>query len=250
MELEELVRRGYTVNMEYVSPTNHVYVAYPEAQLKILSIRCHSDGKTYYGSFLKIFLMENNFHTLVEQLVSFERVSLDISHKDLIKSIYEQETGEGYVVEIIQPDQTSYLVKMKTRKYLSIHRDGENSNSSKSLFEAVINENSDDLKSLFRNDVNTLNRIEEMENEIRPKFNRMVQLVEDFHRNHQDVSKKKFIEVVNQRSEIKMYLPILLQLFQGERIDYKAFAMKNAKEIFGIHGDRTIVLPSNEEDRE
>ncbi|CAF0935130.1 unnamed protein product [Rotaria sordida] len=236
-ELEKLVRLNYTVDMEYTSPSNHVFVSYPQAQLTVLSIRSHTDGHTLFGTQLKKFLLENHFPTILDHLVPFESIPPDVTHKQLLQDIYQQPHGEGYVIEIIQPDRPSYLVKIKTQKYLMVHRDGENANSPRSLFEAIINENADDLKALFKDDTETLKRIDEMEQNIRPKYNRMIESIEQFYRTNKHLSKRDFGRSIKMTENMKIYLPLLMRLYAGEENNYKGFAMKNSKDLFGIYGD-------------
>jgi len=223
--------------MEYTSPSNHVFVSYPNSQLTVLSIRSHVDGQTLFGTRLKKFLLENQFPIILNHLVSFESISSDVTHKQLSQDIHQQPYGEGYVVEIIQPDQSSYLVKIKTQKYLLLHRDGENANSPRSLFEAIINEHSDDLRGLFQDDIDTLRRIDEMEQNIGPKYNRMIDSIEQFYRTNKHLSKKDFAGSITGKENMKIYSPLLMKLYAGEENDYKGFAMKHAKELFGFYGD-------------
>lgn len=235
--------------MEYTSPSNHIFVYYPQAQLTVLSIRSHIDGHTLFGSRLKEFLIENDFIEIINHLVSFERISSDITHKQLLENIQQESHGEGYVVEIIHPDQSSYLVKIKTIKYLMIHRDGDNANSSRSLFERIINEYSDDLKGLFQHDQQTLKRIDEMEQYIRPIYNRMIRSIEQFYQINKHLSKKDFIQLIIINENIKIYLPLLIKLYSNEQIDYKGFAIKYAKDLFGIHGDGSQLIIKNQDEK-
>ena len=199
--MENLVRLNYTINMEYTSPANHVFVSYSEAQLTVLSIRSHTSGETLFGTRLKRFLLENHFPTIVDHLVPFESIPSNVTHKQLLEDTYHQVNGEGYVIEIIQPDRPSYLVKIKTQKYFVIHGDGGSENSPRSVFEAIINEHTDDLPGLFKDDLQTLKRIDEMERNVRPKFNRMVQSVEEFYRANKHLSKKTLFNQ-SQRTKI------------------------------------------------
>ncbi|CAF1037442.1 unnamed protein product [Adineta steineri] len=235
-ELEQLVRLNYTVNMEYTTPSSHLFVSYSQAQLTILSIRSHADGHTLFGSRLKRFLLENHFLTILNHLVSFESISSDVTHKQLLQETYQQTHGEGYVVEIIQPDRSSYLVKIKTQKYFMIYGDGGTEDSPRSLFEAIINGQTDDLRKLFNDDTKTLTRIDEMEQNIRPKYNEMRRLVEEFYRMNKCVPKKDFVHAITTNENMKIYLPLLLRLYANEENDYQGFAMKHAKDLFGISG--------------
>ncbi|CAF1040003.1 unnamed protein product [Rotaria magnacalcarata] len=245
-EIERLVHLRYTVDMEYTSPSNHVFVSYPQAQLTVLSIRSHADGQTLFASRLKKFLLENNFPTIIDHLVPFESIPPDVTHQQLLQDIYQQPYGEGYVVEIIQPDRSSYLVKIKTQKYLMIHKDGQDANSSRSLFEAIINEHADDLTGLFKDDTETLKRINEMEQSIRPKFNRMIESIEQFYQANKHFSKRDFNRSIITNENMKIYLPLLMRLYAGENNDYKGFAIKNAKGLFGISGDGNQLTTVNQ----
>ncbi len=104
--------------MEYISPSDHVFVSYSQAQLTVLSIRSHADGQTLFGTQLKTFLLENHFPTIIDHLVPFESIPFDVTHKQSLQDTYQQPHGEGYVVEIIQADRPSYLVKIKTQNTL------------------------------------------------------------------------------------------------------------------------------------
>lgn len=234
-EIERLVRLNYSVNMEYTSPSNHLFVHYLQAKLTILSIRFHLDGQTLFGSRLRDFLLSNNFSIMLQHLVAFENIPSDMSHSQLLDSIQQQNEGEGCVVEIIRPDQSSYLVKIKTEKYLLAHlMPIKTSNTTRALFDAVIYEYSDDLKSLFHNDNETLERIIRMEQQVKPIYNRMIESIEQFYQRNKYLSKREFKELVNGTKEMKLYLRLLMKLYVGKDNDYKAFAVKHAKDLFGI----------------
>jgi T4 RnlA family RNA ligase len=235
-EMEHLVRLNYTINMEYTSPSNHVFVSYPQTQLTVLSIRSHVDGQTLFGSRLKTFLLENNFPAILNHLVAFEPILSDVTHKQLLQDTYRELHGEGYVVEIIQLDRPSYLVKIKTQKYFTIHGDYGTADSPRSLFEAIITQNLDDLKALFKDDTETLKRINDMEQNIRPKYNRMIESIEQFYQIHKHLSKKDFARSITMNENMEIYLPLLMRLYAGEENDYKAFAIMHAKDLFDISG--------------
>ena len=223
--------------MEFTSPANHVVVSYSEPRLTVLSIRSHIDGQTLFGTQLKKFLLDNHLLAVLDHLVSFQLVPCHVNHKQLLDDIAQEPYGEGYVVQIIQPDQSSYLVKIKTQRYLQIHRDGQPADSPRSLFEAVINEHTDDLRGLFQNDTEKLKRIEEMEENIRPKYNRMIEVIEQFYRTNKHLPKKSFVHLITKTANMTVYLPLLLNLYANDENDYKGFAMKHAKDLFEIDGD-------------
>lgn len=239
---------GYTINMEYTSPTNRIVLYYPEPRLTVLSIRSHLTGETIFARHLVPFLHEHKFESILEQIVPFKPIPRYISHKELLESIYEQTEGEGYVIEIIRPDQSSYLVKIKTRKYLQIHHCKDRLNSMKNLFEAVINEQTDDLRTLFHDDAAALEQIAKMENEVQPKFNHMVRLVEQFYEKNRALSRKDYAILATKTSSMTKYMPLLMNLYSGKVPDYKQFAILHAKDHFGINDSPQISPQADSED--
>jgi T4 RnlA family RNA ligase len=159
--------------MEYTSPTNRIVIHYPQSELTVLSIRSHLTGETLFARRLQIFLIENNFQSILEHLVPFKSISTHISHQELCQNISSEIQGEGYVVEIIHQNQSSYLVKIKNHKYFQLHHCKDIINSPKHLFQSIINEQSDDFRSLFQNDSEALERINQMEEQVRPLFNQL-----------------------------------------------------------------------------
>ncbi|CAF1122298.1 unnamed protein product [Adineta ricciae] len=235
-ELERLVCLNYTVNMEYTTPSNHVFVAYAEPQLTVLSIRCHENGETLFGNRLRDFLLERHFLTIVNRLVPFQTIPSNVTQKQLLEDTYQETLCEGYVVEIIHPGRSSYLVKIKTQKYFMIYGDRGTENSPRALFEALIYGDKEHLIDLFKDDITTLERIADMEQHIRPKYHHIIQLVEEFYLLNKHSSKKDFVRSVTNSEHMKIYLPLLVRLYSGDDNDYKGFAMKHAKDLFGVGG--------------
>ncbi|CAF3339916.1 unnamed protein product [Rotaria socialis] len=236
-EIERLAHLQYTINMEYTSPTNRIVLDYPRAELTVLSIRYHVTGETLFARRLISFLGENGFQSILEHVVPFKSVSNQVPKSEIIKNIRAETQGEGYVIEIIRPDDTSYLVKVKTNKYLQLHHCKNSVNSLRHLFENIINEQSDDLRSILQDDCSSLERITKMEEQVRPKFNHMVQSIEQFYEQNKHLSKKEFAILINNTPSMKQYMSLLMNLFLGKANDYKKFAIVHAKDMFGINDD-------------
>ncbi len=234
------------MNFEYTSPANQVVLYYGESQLRVLSIRCHLTGETLFGDQLIQFLKEKNFSTTIKNVVSFKRILTEITHQKLIENIRNQTEGEGYVVEIINSNQKSYLVKIKTHKYLLLHQSKFNSKSSKHLFQCVINEQTDDLRSLFINDNDSLDRITKMEDKVRPIFNEIIQTVQLFYEENKYLSRKDYAIKVTNTSNMKIYMPLLMNLYLGKENDYKHFSINHIKDIFGIVQDTNTNIEQDE----
>lgn len=233
-ELERLVQSKYTVNMEFISPANRQFVTYSQAKLVILSVRSHTNGQTLFATKLKEFLNENNYPTLIDYIVSFETIPPHITHEQLLQMTFDEDHGEGYVIEIIQPDQQSYLVKIKTKRYAMVYGDRSTMNSPRSLFEALLYRNVDDLKMLFKDDQVTEQRINAMEQTIIPEYQEMIKSVEKFYQDNQKLTKREFLQKVSENENMKVYHPLLLRLYAKRPNNYRIFAMQHARDVFDI----------------
>lgn len=242
-EIEEIVRRNYTVNFEYTSPLNQIVLYYLDSKLRVLSIRSHLNGETLFGDQLISFLKENNFLTVMENVVSFKRISTSIKHQELVEDIRKETEGEGYVVEIIHSNQKSYLIKIKTEKYLLLHhtKNAASSSSSRYLFQCVINEQTDDLRSLYVGSYDMLDRIKQMEERIRPIYNQMIQTIELFYEDNKYLSRKNYAIKISKNNDFKIYMPLLMNLLTGKENDYKKFAINHMKDIFNVNDDNNSV---------
>jgi T4 RnlA family RNA ligase len=244
-EVEEIVRRNYTVNFEYTSPLNQIVLFYSKSKLSVLSIRCHSNGDTLFGDRLISFLQENRFSAILENIVSFKTVPNSITHQELIEDIRKETGGEGYVVEIIPPNQKSYLVKVKTEKYLRLHHTRFSSCSSWHFFQCVIYEQTDDLRSLYTNAKDVLEKIQKIEDKTRPIYNQLVQTIELFYEENKHLSRKDYaIKVVN-TTQLKIYMPLIMNLYLGKENDYKKFSINHMKDIFHIDDENDLLIGLN-----
>ncbi|CAF2470413.1 unnamed protein product [Rotaria sp. Silwood2] len=237
--------------MEYTSPLNHIVLHYPRSELTVLSIRSHLTGETLFARRLISFLREHKFHSILERVVTFTSIPSDLCQKELVKNIRDETKGEGYVVEIIRSDQTSYLVKIKTNKYLQLHHCKDSVNSLQHLFENVINEQTDDLRSLFKDDLVALEKITKMEEQVRPQFNQMVQSIEQFYEENKHLSRKDYAILINNTSSIKkIYMKLLMNLYADKINDYKQFALMHAKDLFGINDNCQTLSIADVEQKE
>lgn len=245
-QLEDLAKKGYTINLEYTSPTNRIVVPYQEDALTILSMREHSTGKSFYASKLNEFLEENNYQHLQKHLVGYTNLSKEkIDQLKFVNEARAENEGEGYVVEIVLPEY-SYLVKIKNTKYIALHHTKDSVNSPRRLFEAVINEASDDLRSMFSDDPYVLNKIQEMEDYVQPIFNHVINTVEDFLEKNKSLSRKDYAMLA--KREQPLYMGLLMNAYlldqynSGELAlpkppkenNYKEFAIKNRNGLFKI----------------
>jgi T4 RnlA family RNA ligase len=235
-----------TVNFEYTSPTNRVVVPYQEEKLTILSIRSNKTGDIMCADELKTFL-KNNYPSLVDKVVYFTPVSEKYNTEDqeqIIKTIYDEQEGEGYVISMVRDDSSVYFIKAKNDRYNTLHLAKNGAETPKRLFEAVIEETADDLRSLFVDDTYILSLISRMEETVIPIYNHMVKSVEDFYEENKELDRKAF--AIKVKKELPVYMGLVMCLYSGKPVDYKDFSKKNMKELFGVSSDVSVKMGDEE----
>ncbi len=232
-ELVKLVELGYTVNLEYTSPENRIVIPYQTEELTVLSVRSHENGQNYFATKLKSLLDDLGMTAIKDNMVYHESLhNHQIEQLKFVDDVRAEQEGEGYVVEIVLDENTSYLTKIKNTKYLTLHQTKDSVNSAKRLFEAVIEEASDDLRSMFADDPYVLNKVAEMENHVQPIFNHIVKTVEDFHKENKDLVRKDY--AIKAQKEQPDFMGLLMNAYLNKPIDFKEFAKKHRKDIFHI----------------
>ncbi|NCQ52224.1 RNA ligase, T4 RnlA family [archaeon] len=235
-ELKSLINLGFTVNLEYTSPENRIVIPYQSEELTVLSVRSHDTGNNYFATKLNKLLSEHGFDEIKKNMVVHESLhGQEIKHSKFVDDIRLEQEGEGYVVEIVVNEDLSYLTKIKNIKYITLHNTKDSVNSPKRLFEAVIEEATDDLRAMFADDEYVLSKVTEMEKTVQPIFNHMVKTVESFVDENKNLDRKDF--AIKAKSEHSNFMGLLMNGYLGQKIDYKFFAKKHAKDMFGIGED-------------
>lgn len=238
-ELLNLAKKGFTINLEYTSPENRIVIPYQKEDLTVLSLRSHIDGTNYFATKLKNYI-KNNYPEISKNLVGFESLhNQDIEQISYMKAVRDEQEGEGYVIEVILSEQVSYLTKGKNLKYIALHQTKDSVNSAKKLFEAIIQEASDDLRAMFSTDDYILNKITEMENHVQPIYNHIIKTVEDFYEENKSLDRKDY--AIKAKNLHPNYMGLLMNSYLKHKNDYKEFALKHRKDIFKI-GDEDPVL--------
>ncbi len=235
--VERCVEANFTLSFEYTSPSNRIVVGYDETKLTLLQMRCHDHGDTYVGSDLYNALNAAFYDPLRNIMVEAEYPTSMLYTVDFVNEIRKETEGEGYVVELMTETGKTYLVKIKNEKYITLHRTKDSITSEKRLFECVLDEATDDLRSMFAHDAFCLGLIEKMEQRVIPKFNHLVSTVESFYAENKGLDRKEYaIKAKNDQPDL---MGLLMALYVGREASYKEFAKKNRKEYFGV-GDATF----------
>lgn len=223
LSLIEFVSDEYTVNMEWCSPDNCIVLNYVEPELKILNIRHKYTGKylpltdTYLSEYFDIIEKYK-----VDDFVICNPEEFILMVPDMKESI------EGFVCEM----EDGLLFKIKTLGYIALHHSKDSINSDRRLYEAVLEEVSDDLKLLFGNDLLAIKRIEDMEIRVEQLLNTVIQTVEDCYNTYKDLDRKHYA-IQCQKELLSLTFSLAMNLYLGKDNDYKMFMKKRWKE-FGL----------------
>ena len=218
-----IVKQNFTVNFEWCSPTNRIVLAYDNPELKILNVR-----HNITGDYLDIWEGEHfrNHPTMVKYRVGhFEHdnpVEFLASVPDMTESI------EGFVCEM----EDGTFFKIKTLAYLSLHKSKDSINSPRRLYEAVLYEATDDLRSLFHDDPVAISIITEMEEKVDKLYNHVVDTVEKFYASNKNSERKEYA-IAGQKELDKKFFGLAMNLYLGNDFSYKEFMVKRWKD-FGI----------------
>jgi T4 RnlA family RNA ligase len=231
-DITYLTKHYYTINMEIVSPLNRIVLPYDKTELRILNIRNNDTGETSY------FRDISGYPSLQAIWVDREEIQSGDEER-FIKSIAMMEDIEGFVVRYYD----GKLVKIKTDWYKTLHHTKDSVNIPRRLFECVVTETTDDLRSLFHDDPIALQKITDMEAMVVPKINHMIHVVENFYAANKEKSRKDYAilgtKTLGEYFSLAMTLYLKETGLKTEGPDYKAYAIKNYKS-FGVPDEETV----------
>lgn len=202
---------GFSVCLEWTSPFNRIVLSYIEPKLIILHIRNCATGRYLDPPPLISKFMSDD--VIVRDPVAF--VSSVPDMKDDI---------EGFVCIL----DSGLWFKLKTLKYLTLHHTKDSINSPRRLFEAVLEEATDDMRSLFVTDIQAIALIDDMEQFVDKTYNHLVDTVEKFYKANVSLDRKSFA-IAGQRQLDKKCFGLAMTKYLNKPVNYKAFMKKNWK---------------------
>ena len=214
--LDGYAKAGFTINMEWVAPNNRIVIGYQKPELRVLNGRRNTDGTYIHPAMIR--------HMFEEYAVPFD---CPILPEEFVNSIAEKEGVEGYVMEL----DTGQRFKVKTIWYLTRHRLKDNVNSPRRLFEAVLEEATDDMRTLFYDDPIALQTIEAMEKWTAEKFNHMVDMVERYYERNKGLTRKDYAIKAQEEFSGTFYFGLAMNKYTGKSFDYKEFLKSKWKQL-------------------
>ena len=222
---------NYTINFEWVSPDNRIVLAYDKPELKILNVR---HNKT--GEYMDIFGDKACLNHKVLQQYAVDAFTVD-NPVEFLESVPNMtQSIEGFVCEM----EDGTLFKIKTLAYLTLHKSKDSINSPRRLYEAVLYEATDDLRSLFHDDPAAISIIQEMEEKVDKLYNHVVDSVEKFYETNKHLDRKDYA-IAGQKDLDKKLFGLVMNLYLDKPFSYKEFMVKRWKD-FGIKDVEKIVV--------
>lgn len=220
LTLQHLVRSNYTVNMEWISPNNRIVIGYPESKLVILNIRNNISGLYVdYKTIISIYPILKEYWV--------ERVEVP-NATEFVQGIYDMQGIEGYVIQL----KSGQHVKVKTLAYVALHHTKDSVNSPRRLFECILNETADDLRTMFSDDEVALKLIAEMQEKVDKLYNHLVSRVEKFYETNKHLERKEYA-ILGQKELTNMEFGLAMSKYCDKPVSYKTFMINKWKE-FGI----------------
>ena len=204
-----VTRLGYTVNMEWCAPDNQIVVHYPEPKLVILNARDRGTFEYMKRTELFDWFEKDQIIRRVEA-TDMEAYINEVPH--MLGNI------EGYIVRL----KSGLTFKIKTNKYVSLHRLADTVRYDRLLFQAAIHGETDDLRGLFREHPEFIVLIDKMEIEARSIVNEAETKINEFYEANKHLERKDFaILCSKQQPAVRkvQLMPFIMNRYLGR--DYR-----------------------------
>lgn len=213
--LYNITSKGVTVNLEWCSPEHRIVIGYLQPHLKILNVRNMSFG-TYENLSQEAAVAPYWIETkLVDDPVAF------------INAIGTLADTEGFVVQF----ESGQRVKIKTDWYASLHHAKDSVNNPRRLFEAILDEAIDDLRSMFAGDQVAMALIDTMQQKVDHVYNSCVKMVEEYYEQNKTLDRKAYAIKGQQHFANTLYFSLAMNKYVGKPVDYKAFLKGKWREL-------------------
>lgn len=212
----ELALKGFTLNFEYVSPTNRIVLPYQEKRLVLLNVRDNISGE--YITYEDLY----KDPVLRKYLVNvYDASELDINEIKKMTDI------EGFVA--VMSDGRRF--KIKTDWYVALHTTRDSLASSEKLFTAIIEGASDDLKSMYKDDEFSFTKIEAFEEAYLSMLSKSITLVTDTYELLRGKSRKDYAieaQTITKKAQMPFLFSILMDQYLGDTDPDKMIAKINS----------------------
>ena len=203
----ELALDGFTCNFEYVAPNNRIVLNYEKKDLILLNVRHNETGEYVPINELKADPI------LRKYLIEVYPPRDDVDADQMISEIREMVDIEGFVFQ----HASGLKFKLKTEWYSNLHRVKDTLNNSEALFMVVVGGGSDDMKSLFTDDLSRA-KIESFEIAFLTYLKNTTQFVFDLQNKLKGADRKTYAiecQTILRNSDQLELFGVMMELFKG-----------------------------------
>jgi T4 RnlA family RNA ligase len=222
-DLLNAVHNRWTVIMEWTSPNNRIVLGYDKPGLTVLAVRANYNGE-YITRDEFVNWNEMQERWVADYMPYVEKEYGDV--ENFVDSIIDKENIEGYVLTL----ESGQRIKLKTQWYLTRHRTKDSVNCPRRLFEAVLDEATDDLRTLFFDDPTALKMINDMEKFAEGLYNHLVDQVERFYERNKHMERKEYA-ILGQKELTRPEFGLAMMKYTGKSVDYKASLKKRWRDL-------------------
>lgn len=214
---------------EYIWPDNRIVVDYQNSDLVLLWIRTK---KGEYLDFEKVKVLHWKYikHTSITE-------EFKISFEEVLEKKKTDKWYEWFIVTLKWGER----VKVKLDSYVILHHTKDEINNIKKLIKAALNEDLDDLRTLFSDEPNTLERISKVEQIVFNYYNHIQSMTENAFEETKDYSKKEY--AIFHRENNSEIFSLLMQKYWRED---ETWVIQRSEPDYKTFVEKTLVI--NEED--
>ncbi len=214
---------GWTVSMEFMSPSNRIVIGYMKPTLKVLCVRNTLAGD-YMGH-------DEILRSLSAEFLVRSHPIPACGNTWLAETYKSEDNIEGFVARL----SCGTWFKVKTEKYCALHHTKDSITIPRRLFEACVTGGADDLRAMFATDPVAVMQIDEMDEKVRKIYNRLHMNVHGCYNIRKHLDRKDYA-IAGQTDPVIQgdgTFGLYMNLYLGKEANVEEFMVKHYKD-YGI----------------
>lgn len=221
---------GYTVCCELISPLNRIVLGYEHTELKVLSLIDNASGETLpYADTVRRYPEGT-------MVANYTEEAKQMGVANYIQSVHAMTGVEGIVIRL----KDGLQLKVKGTDYLNKHRARDSIHHTRGLYEAVVNEVTDDMRELFKDDPVVMSRMLRMEEHVRTVLDTVTSTVRNFYDANAHLDRKSY--AIKSKAETPDPLfGLTMMVYIEKEIDFTEFMLKHYDIYKPVEVEPTVI---------
>ena len=203
--INDLLKSKIYPIFELVWPKFRIVLNYKSENLILLWAR---DENWSYMPFEKLSLLAKKYNITITE-------KKDLTLDEVLKLKESDKGYEGFIIELENEER----IKVKLNSYVGLHNAKDNINNRKKLLKLALDEDLDDLRSIFSSQTETLKMINDIEIEVFKFMNDIIEIVNNDYNKNKHLSIKEFA-ILNKD---KKHFRLLMQIYKNFEPSYKEY---------------------------